>query len=151
MKSSSRLSAVLHALMHMAAHKHPMTSETLAQCMSTHPVVVRRTMAGLREAGLVSSTKGHNGGWSILCDMEKTTIRDIHEALGEPAVYAIGHSSETPQCLLEQAVNAALDEAMKEAEALLLARFQSLTLAELAGDFTQRLHARHQEDHPHEL
>jgi DNA-binding IscR family transcriptional regulator len=129
--------------MHMAAHKHPMTSEALAQCMSSHPVVVRRTMAGLREAGLVSSTKGHNGGWSIACDMAKTTIRDIHEALGEPAVYAIANSNDAPQCLLEQAVNAALDDAKKEAEALLLARFQSLTLAQIAGDFTERLQARH--------
>lgn len=151
MKSGSRLSAVLHALMHMAAHKHPMTSETLAQCMTTHPVVVRRTMAGLRKAGLVTSAKGHNGGWSIACDMEKTTIRDIHDALGEPAIYAIGNRGETPQCLLEQAVNAALDEAMQEAEALLLARFQSLTLAQLAGDFTQRLNAIHHGDSGHEL
>lgn len=132
--------------MHMAAHREPMTSEVLAGCMSTHPVVVRRTMAGLREAGLVTSARGHNGGWSIACDMEKTTIRDIHEALGEPAVYAIANSSEAPQCLLEQAVNAALDDAMKEAEALLLARFQSLTLAQLAGDFTARMHARHHRD-----
>ncbi|WP_196259045.1 Rrf2 family transcriptional regulator [Pelagibacterium limicola] len=148
MKSSSRLSAVLHALMHMAAHRGPMTSEVLAQCMSTHPVVVRRTMSGLREAGLVTSTKGHNGGWSIACDMEKTTIRDIHEALGEPAVYAIANSNDAPQCLLEQAVNAALDDAMKEAEALLLARFQSLTLAQIAGDFTERLRQRHRhKDH----
>ncbi len=125
-----------------------MTSEVLAQCMSTHPVVVRRTMSGLREAGLVTSTKGHNGGWSIACDMEKTTIRDIHEALGEPAVYAIANSNDAPQCLLEQAVNAALDDAMKEAEALLLARFQSLTLAQIAGDFTERLRQRHRhKDH----
>lgn len=151
MKTSSRLSAVLHALMHMAAHERPMTSEALAQCMMTHPVVVRRTMAGLREAGLVTSTKGHNGGWSIACDMERTTIRDIHEALGEPAIFGIGNRDETPTCLLEQAVNAALDGAMKEAEALLLARFQSLTLAQLAGDFTTRLNAIHHKDHGHDV
>lgn len=119
-----------------------MTSEALARCMCTHPVVVRRTMAGLREAGLVSSTKGHNGGWSIACDLEQTTIRDIHEALGEPAVYAIANRNEAPECLLEQAVNAALDDAMKEAEALLLIRFQSLTLAQLANDFIRRLESR---------
>jgi DNA-binding IscR family transcriptional regulator len=68
MKQDSRLSSVLHALLHMAAFNRPMTSETLAQCMSTHPVVVRRTMAGLREAGFVRSEKGHHGGWVISCD-----------------------------------------------------------------------------------
>jgi Rrf2 family protein len=151
MKTSSRLSSVLHALMHMAASKGPMTSEALAQCMCTHPVVVRRTMAGLREAGLVTSTKGHNGGWSIACDMEKTTIRDIHEAIGEPAVYAMANHDDAPKCLLEQAVNSALDDAMKEAQALLLARFQSLTLAEIAGDFTSRLNEHQHKDHRNDL
>lgn len=151
MKTSRRLSAVLHALMHMAAHRTPMTSEALSQCMSTHPVVVRRTMAGLREAGLVASTKGHNGGWTIACDMEKTTLRDIHDALGEPPSYALSDKAEPPQCLLEQAVEAALADAMQEAEALLLARFQSLTLAELAGDFTQRVNALHHKDHENGL
>src|SRR5690606_38858328 len=42
MKRDSRLSSVLHALLHMAAHDAPMTSEVLARCMGTNPVVVRR-------------------------------------------------------------------------------------------------------------
>lgn len=62
MKRNSRLSAVLHALLHMAERDRPMTSEELAACLHTNPVVVRRTMAGLREAGLVTSGRGHGGG-----------------------------------------------------------------------------------------
>lgn len=145
MKRDSRLSSVLHALLHMAAHDAPMTSDVLARCMGTNPVVVRRTMAGLREAGLVKSEKGHNGGWSIACDLEAVTLRDIHAALGEPAVFAMGHRHAAPECLVEQAVNAALDDTLREVEALLLERFGRLTLAQLAADFARRLAAhRHQ-------
>ncbi|PYE89933.1 Rrf2 family transcriptional regulator [Phyllobacterium leguminum] len=141
MKRDSRLSSVLHALLHMAAHDRPMTSEALAHCMNTNPVVVRRTMAGLRDAGLVRSEKGHNGGWTLGRDLKSVTLRDIHQALGEPAVFAIGNRNENPQCLVEQAVNAALDDTFHDIEALLMERFGRLTLAELAEDFTRRLAA----------
>ena len=45
----SRLSSVLHGVLHMIGAGEPVTSEQLAQAMATNPVVVRRVMAGLRE------------------------------------------------------------------------------------------------------
>ena len=138
MKRDSRLSAVLHALLHMAEHPGPMTSEALGQCLGTHPVVVRRTMGLLRDAGLVASGRGHAGGWTITADLGAVTLRDLHEALGEPALFAVGHRSENPGCLVEQVVNAALDGAFDEAEALLMKRFASVSLAQLATEFTRR-------------
>ena len=115
-----------------------MTSEVLGQCLGTNPVVVRRTMGLLREAGLVTSDRGHAGGWRISADLSAVTLRQLHEALGEPAVFALGNRNERPQCLVEQSVNAALDEAFMEAEALLLERFSNITLATLAEDFARR-------------
>lgn len=95
MKRDSRLSITLHALLHMAERK-TITSEELAACLSTNPVVVRRTMAGLREAGLVRSEKGHGGGWSLACDLATVSLADVHAALGEPAFFAIGNRTESP-------------------------------------------------------
>ncbi len=138
MKRDSKLSSVLHALMHMVAFNRPMTSEALAKCMCTHPVVVRRTMAGLRDAGLVRSEKGHNGGWEISADLETITLRDIHLALGEPAIFAMGHAHDSPGCLVEQAVNATLGSAFEEAEALLMERFAGVSLAQIAREFSAR-------------
>ncbi|WP_456300090.1 RrF2 family transcriptional regulator [Pseudogemmobacter bohemicus] len=138
MKRDSRLSSVLHALLHMAEHDGPMTSETLGQCLGANPVVVRRTMGLLREAGLVSAERGHSGGWRISADLKTVSLRQLHAALGEPAIFAIGNRNETPECLVEQAVNAALDKAFLEAEALLLDRFADVTLADLAADFARR-------------
>jgi len=138
MKRDSRLSSVLHALLHMAEHEKPMTSEQLAECMGTNPVVVRRTMGLLREANIVTSARGHAGGWRISADLRRVTLRDLHHVLGEPAVFAIGNRNETPDCLVEQAVNGALDGAFAEAEALLLHHFSRITLADLAADFSRR-------------
>ena len=126
-------------MMHMAQHGRPMTSEVLANAMSTHAVVVRRTMAGLREAGYVRSEKGHGGGWQLAYDLDAITLRDVYLALGAPSLLAMGHRAEAPGCLVEEAVNAALGASFREAEALLLSRFGEVTLAMLSADFQARL------------
>jgi Rrf2 family protein len=144
MKRDSRLSGVLHVLLHMAEQQGAATSETLAKAMQTNPVVIRRIMAGLRQRGYVRSEKGHRGGWTLACNLSKLTLRDVYQALGEPSLLAIGNRTEMPGCLVEQAVNAALGRAFDEAEALLLARFGEVTLAELSADFHQRL-SRHKQ------
>jgi DNA-binding IscR family transcriptional regulator len=95
-------------------------------------------MAGLRENGIVASAKGHGGGWTLAADLERITLKDIYEALGSPEFFAIGNRTESPGCLVEQSVNAALDGAFQEAEALLIARLGGVTLAALSSDFHQR-------------
>lgn len=138
MKRNSRLSSVLHALLHMAEQQGPVTSDALARCLGTNPVVVRRTMGYLREAGIVASDRGHAGGWRIQADLGAISLRQLHEALGEPALFAIGNRNEAPDCLVEQTVNAALEVTFAEAEALLRQRFSEITLADLAADFARR-------------
>ena len=142
MKRDSRLSGVLHVLLHMAEADGPLTSENLAKAMQTNPVVIRRTLAGLREAGLVRSEKGHGGGWTIAENLANITMRDIYDAIGRPNLMAMGNRTDAPDCLVEQAVNAALDISFREAEALLVERFEQVTLAELTADFHARMTAR---------
>jgi DNA-binding IscR family transcriptional regulator len=126
----------------MAEHDGPLTSEMLARPLGTNPVVIRRVMAGLRDQGYVQSEKGHGGGWTLACDLSKVTLRDIYTALGSPSVLAIGNRTETADCLIEQAVNAAMGPALHDAETLLLARFGEVTLAMLRADVHGRLIAR---------
>ncbi|MDH4981803.1 Rrf2 family transcriptional regulator [Hyphomicrobium sp. D-2] len=147
MRCDSRLSGVLHVLLHMAEHDGPSTSETLARAMETNPVVIRRVMAGLREAGYVRSEKGHGGGWSIVCDLSAVTLRDIYDALDQPSLLAIGNRSAEPECLVEQAVNRALGKVFDEAEALLLERFGAVTLQMLSDDFHKSMRARRKSTH----
>ena len=139
MKQDSKLSGILHVLLHMAEHDGPVTSETLAKAMGTNPVVIRRVMAGLRERGYVRSEKGHGGGWQLACDLSAVTLLDIHKAVGGASLLAIGNRTEAPGCLVEQVVNTALNQAFEDAEALLLARFGDVTLAALSADFHKRL------------
>lgn len=125
-------------LLHMARHHGPTTSEAIARMLGTNPVVVRRTMAGLRDAGYVRSEKGHGGGWAIATDLAEVSLLDVHRAVGGPRIFAIGSERPMPDCAVEQVVNEALEEALREAEALLIARLGAVSLAELARSFDAR-------------
>lgn len=141
MRYDTRLSDVLHVLLHMAQHDAPLTSEALAGAMKTNPVVVRRTLAGLRDQGFVRSEKGHGGGWTLARELSGITLLDIYQALDAPAFFAMGHRSASPDCLVEKAVNKALGGAFDEAQALLVSRFAKITLAQLAADFRKGMAA----------
>lgn len=139
MQLDARLSRMLHILIHMAQTTTPMTSELAGQILDTNPVVVRRMMAGLRNAGHVASVKGHGGGWTLLHGLERITMLDVYRAVGEPRVLSIGASSLAPACLVEQAVNARMAAALEEAEALFISRLGQVTLADIAADFDTSL------------
>jgi len=134
MRKDSRLSRVLHILVHLEASGRPVTSEQMAEMITTNPVVVRRTMALLRKANYVTSSKGHHGGWLLAKPLSSITLLDIHHALGEGSIFTIGLTDEHSHCVIEQAVNAALKDVMDEAEALMLKRFGQITLNQLGTD-----------------
>jgi len=142
MKQSSQLSDVLHVLLHLAHADTPCTSEVLASAMGTNPVVLRRLMAGLRDAGFVASEKGHGGGWVMAVALDCVTLRDVHMALGAPALVSLGFREDRPECLVAQVVNESLQTAVEQAEATLLERLDGITLAELSQGFNHRLDAR---------
>ena len=138
MKRSSRISVALHLLAHMAARPdEPVVSEALAAWADTNPVVIRRTFAGLREAGILASTKGAGGGWRLAKPASEITLAQIQAALGETLV-AFDLAEESPGCLVERAVNGTLAGVRREVEDLLAQRLSHITLADLAADVARR-------------
>jgi DNA-binding IscR family transcriptional regulator len=131
MNRDTRLSDVLHVLLHMDQVEEPLTSELLARSMGTNPAVFRRTMAGLREAGLVHSEKGHGGGWRLARSLGEITLLDVYEALGRPNLFAIGNRSRHPDCLVEKGVNEVLADTIAQSEALFVERFGDISLDEI--------------------
>lgn len=132
MNRDTRLSDVLHVLLHMDHANEPLTSEVLARSMGTNPAVFRRTMAGLREAGFVRSAKGHGGGWQLARRLHDITLLAVYDALGRPNLFAIGNRSRHPDCVVEENVNGVMADTMAEAEALFAKRFGEITLDEIA-------------------
>ncbi len=137
-----RMSRILHVLIHMDRHMEVATSGQIAKMISTNPVVVRRMMGGLRDRGIVSSEKGHGGGWKLCRPLAEVTLRDVYDAVGAPPLFNIGPGAEPSECLVEKAVDAQLETSLREAEARLLAQFARIRVEDLAHDFESRLAAR---------
>ncbi len=140
MKRDSKLFTALHVLAHLAAvPTRPLTSEELAGCLHTHPVVIRRSLAGLREVGIVTSTKGHGGGWTLARPPTAISLGDVYVALGERGALVPLQEPGIRSCLVEATVADALEGFYAEAETLLLRRLGGISLADLSTDFHRRL------------
>ncbi len=140
MRRDSRLSLALHALLHCAERDgRPITSDELAEMMGTHPVVMRRTMSGLRDAGIVRAERGHGGGFVLAKPLARVSLGDVFAALAIEHVFALGPRTESPGCFVEQAVNRELEGAFVEAEKVLVDRLHGIKLSSLAAQTKGRL------------
>ncbi|WP_350310106.1 hypothetical protein [Rhizobium skierniewicense] len=63
--------------------------------------------------------------------LEELTLLDIHRAVGEPSIFAVGPAFDMPGCPIEQAVK----DVLNEAEELLRKRFAAVSLADVARTF----------------
>ena len=139
MRYDSRLPRVLHVLLHLDQMEEPATSEVIGRMLNTNAAVVRRTMAGLRDRGYVTSTKGHGGGWTLARPLSEITLKGLYEALGSPALFALGEADDAPACLMEQAANAAVGCALQQAATRFSEVLEEITMADLVQDFAERL------------
>ena len=146
MKRDRKLSLALHILTHLAAEpERLLTSEELAVCLRTNPVVIRRALAGLREGGIVTSMKGHGGGWTLARLPAAISLGEVYLALGVPTLLA--PAPEVNGCLIQTIVDEALDGFYTEAETLLRNRLDGISLAFLSTDFQKRLAGRPASSH----
>ncbi len=78
MAANSRLTIAVHALAWMALAQQRgqpvLTSERVAASVNTNPVVLRRSLGDLRQAGLVEVRQGAAAGWSLAKDPEQITL-----------------------------------------------------------------------------
>lgn len=137
MNRDSRLSVALHVLLHMSEMQGSVTSEALGSMMRANPVVIRRTLGGLRDAGIVAAEKGHGGGWTLARDLRSVTLADVYDAVGTTTPFGIGVRDPKPTCPIEKGVNRALGEALREAEALLMTRLRSVAVIDILPKTTR--------------
>lgn len=133
MKRNSRLSLALHTLSHMAGDPDRMrTSVDIADHAGTNPVVVRRVLGKLREAGLLTSEKGHAGGWRLARLPQDITLADVYLALDERLV-ASDAASDAPACSVEHALHKRVSGVLGEIEQSLVQKLGETSISEVRG------------------
>lgn len=85
---SSRFAVALHALAIIARRGgEPASSEWIAESVGTNPVVIRRALAPLREAGIITSVAGAAGGFLLAKPADTIALSQIWVAV-EPEGFA---------------------------------------------------------------
>ena len=131
MKRNSRLSLALHTLSHMASDPtQKRTSADIADHAGTNTVVVRRVLGKLREAGLLTSEKGHAGGWRLARTPDQITLADVYLALDERLV-ASDETNDTAACSLEHALHTRVSGVLEEIEQSLVKRLGETSISEI--------------------
>lgn len=133
MKTNNRLSATIHALVNLAKRREPTPTDVLAASLEVNPVVLRQTLGGLRDAGLVRGDRA-NSVWSLARDAASISVGDIYVALGEPSLFVLRNRSDNPACLVERSVDEALAGAFDDAQRRLVERLGGVSLASLSDD-----------------
>ncbi|MFD7285500.1 Rrf2 family transcriptional regulator [Streptomyces sp. NPDC059863] len=102
MSANSRLTVAAHALTWMELHRrrgHEIsTSEQIAGSVNTNPVVIRRLLGELREAGIVESRRGAGAGWTLARGLEAITLLDVYDAVEPSPLFAMHRAEPNLDC-----------------------------------------------------
>jgi Rrf2 family protein len=133
MNTNQRFAISVHALTLLASSEKPLTSEAIASSVDANPVVIRRTMASLREHGLVKSKSGLHGGWHLLRKPRQIALCDVYRSLGEEDVLAI-HTHPNKYCPIGKNIKGALRNVFHEAQAEMEKALGRHTVADVLKD-----------------
>ena len=118
-------------MLQIAQAEEPVTSVELAESVRTNPVVIRRTLAPLRDAGLVRTKGGRGGGWLLDRSGRVITLADIYEALGEDVVATWLGPGSAEGCEVRAALISGLAGARDEVNTLIRQSLARQTLHDL--------------------
>jgi Rrf2 family protein len=134
MASSCRFAFAVHVLAVLALKREEgggVCSDVLAGSVNTNPVIIRRLLSRLREAGLVTTQKGSCGGSALAAAPERISLNAVYRAV-EPGA-AFGQHPQEPNkgCPVGAGIEQVLDEVFASAEAALEAALARRSLADV--------------------
>ncbi|MFD9376457.1 Rrf2 family transcriptional regulator [Streptomyces sp. NPDC059999] len=136
MSASSRMTVATHALTWMALvcpqrADGIVTSDQIADSVNTNPVVIRRILGSLRDAGLVLSQRGQGAGWRLARTPESTTLRDVYLAVEPDPLIALHAATPNHKCPVGRGLPPALRKAYSRAEESMKAELAAVTVADV--------------------
>lgn len=146
MQISSRFTLALHILACIDAFgtSRRVTSSFLAGSTHVNPVVVRRILGQLKDAGIVEVARG-TGGATIERPLDEITFFDVYEAVGclDDGKLFHFHENPDPDCPVGGNIHAVLDGRLNQVQLAMERELKSITFADVSEDLKQRLKDQH--------
>ena len=108
-------------------------SAASAHSIDTNPVVVRRIVAALARAGLVTARRGASGGSILARPAQRITLQDLRAAVEAPEPFAI-HDHPSAGCPVGRNIERVLSGVLGRAEAALERELKRTSLADVVAD-----------------
>ena len=134
MQISSRFTVALHIFTCVDTFKdeYKVTSDFLASSINTNPVIIRKILTQLKNAGLIHVARG-TGGIELTRDLSDITFYDVYEAIEpvEEGDLFRFHEAPNPDCPVGRNIHALLDDKLKAIQNAMEAEMKRYTLLDL--------------------
>ena len=142
MQISSKFTVALHILTCVDTFKNEynVTSDFLAGSINTNPVIVRRLLAKLKNAGLIKVARG-TGGIELTRPLNKISFLDVYAAT-EPENKADlfrFHESPNPNCPVGRNIHNLLDGKLVAIQEAMESEMKRYTIADLSSELHELL------------
>ncbi|MEH7451014.1 MULTISPECIES: Rrf2 family transcriptional regulator [Bacillaceae] len=141
MKISSRFTVAVHILSLVTIENSALcTSEWIAGSVNTNPVVIRRVMGKLKNAGLIQVRRG-TGGASLHKPLNEITLLDVYravEVVEEGELFQF-HEKPNPNCPVGANIQAVLELILNRAQEAMEKILDEITMEELVTVLSKKI------------
>ncbi|WP_088012373.1 Rrf2 family transcriptional regulator [Gottfriedia acidiceleris] len=141
MKISSRFTVAVHILSLVTIENSTLcTSEWIAGSVNTNPVVIRRVMGKLKNAGLIQVRRG-TGGASLQKPLNEITLLDVYKAVEvvEEGELFQFHEKPNPNCPVGANIQAVLELILNRAQEAMEKILDEITMEELITVLSKKI------------
>jgi Rrf2 family protein len=142
MQISSRFTVALHIFTCVDTFKdeHKVTSDFLAASINTNPVIIRKILTQLKNAGLINVIRG-TGGIELTRDLKDITFYDVYQAIEplEDGDLFRFHESPNPECPVGRNIHLLLDDKLKSIQEAMESEMKKYTLNDLRSGMQKLL------------
>ena len=142
MQISSRFTIALHifSCVDVFGGECKVTSDFLAESINTNPVIIRKILTQLKNAGLITVQRG-TGGIEVTRNLRDITFYDVYEAIDpvENGDLFHFHESPNPKCPVGRNIHALLDGKLKDIQNAMENELKRYTLLDLQSGMAELL------------
>lgn len=134
--NNARFAISLHILTLLEKAKgEVISSEYLAGSININPVLVRKELITLKNAGFVDSKEGKNGGSFLAKPADSISLDQVYIAVRQNNLLGTSKNEPNPNCSVGRQINQHLNALYEETENVLLKQLSKKTLADFSREF----------------
>ena len=122
----------VHIMTTLAYLGKKVSSGELSKSVRTNPVVVRRILGDLNQAGLIHAERGKTGGFSLARAAREISLLDVYQAvMGDEELVQLHDNPENRICPVSCKVRGVLLKHLDKAQSVYERELEKATLADL--------------------